>query len=327
MKAGIIGSGAWGTVLAHLLATQKHSVTWWVREEDVCESVREEHENFLFFPDFSVNPDIEVTTDPSLLSSAEVFLFAVPSPFARTILRQFSGVLSSRVPFISATKGVEASPFKRISEVIEEEIPGLKIGVLSGPNLSREVARGDPSATVIASSHEEVLQLGQSLFAGSNLRVYTSQDVIGVEIGGSFKNIIAIASGMATGLGYGANTLGALLARGLAEMKRVGACLGALSETFSGLAGVGDLVTTCASPLSRNYTLGFRLAQQEPLEKILSHSPHIAEGVPTTKAYYTLALENNLDLPITREVYQILFEKKDPKSVVQSLMSRPLKPE
>jgi len=327
MKVGVIGSGAWGTVLAHLIATQKHSVTWWVREEEVWESVKEEHENFLFFPGLYLHPDIEVVMEPAGLAGAEVYLFAVPSPFARSVLREFKPVLAPERIFISATKGAETSPFKRISEVIEEEIPGLQVGVLSGPNLAREVGRGDPSATVIASPHASVAQKALSLFAGSNLRVYTSTDVVGVEVGGSFKNILAIAAGISAGLGYGANTLGALLARGLAEMKRVGVSLGGQPETFSGIAGVGDLITTCTSPLSRNYSLGFRLAQQEALEKILSHSPHIAEGVPTTKAYYNLAKEKNLDLPITHEVYQILFEKKEPKEAVKSLMSRPLKPE
>lgn len=325
-RIAVLGGGAWGTVLAHLLASQGHPVIWWVYEKEIEESVRLRRTNDLYFPDHKIGDGVEVTRDGAKLGGAEIVFFVVPSEFARKTLRALKSSFPPGVPLISCGKGIETSPFKRMSEVLTEELPAHRLAVLSGPTLAMEVARGDPAGAVIASADASLALRVQQVFADTNLRLYPSADVIGVEIAGSLKNVMAIASGTAAGFGFGSNTQAALLARALAEMKRAGAHFGAGRETFNGLAGLGDLAATCFSPLSRNYQTGFRLAKGETLDAIRASMKSVAEGVPTARAYHHLAESAGLDLPITTEVYRVLYEGKSPKNAAATLMARPLKP-
>jgi glycerol-3-phosphate dehydrogenase (NAD(P)+) len=322
-KIGIIGAGAWGTALALLLADKGHDVALWMYEKDLAEETQRKRENRVYLPGFSLPANITVT--PSLAEAVRdrpVVLSVVPSHTVRLVSKQLSPFLADNAVIVSASKGIEIESLMPLSDVLRETLPPKfrnRLCFLSGPSFAREVALKLPTAVALA--------LIQQLMSTPYFRVYTNADVIGVELGGSVKNVIAIAAGVLEGLGFGYNTMAALLTRGLAEMARLGTALGADPRTFSGLAGMGDLVLTCTGGLSRNRTLGVRLGKGEKLDDILKGAKTVAEGVKTAKAVRELARRNGIEMPIVEEMYKILYEGKDPRLAMKDLMGRELKGE
>src|SRR5262249_51494741 len=295
----VVGGGSFGTALASILVRNHRRVRLWVRRNEQAEEINRQHSNRLYFPEQKVPPDLQATTDlEAAMMETPVILIAVPSKSFREVARKVGDYLTGEQILLHATKGIEPVTFKRMSEILREETCGLKIGAISGPNLAEELMKGNPAGSTVASHFDEVVRQAQDLFAGGPLRLYGARDVIGTEIGGAFKNIIALMSGAAQGLGYGDNTKALIVTRGLAEMTRYGLALGAAAETFSGLAGIGDLMATCSSPLSRNFKTGRRFGEGESLEEILSSSKQVVEGIPTTLAVYEQIRVLQLDLPM-----------------------------
>jgi len=330
-KIGVIGAGAWGTALALLLADNGHQVTLWMYEKDLAEETQRTRENRVYLPGFTLPANIAVT--PSLETAVRdrpFVLSVVPSHTVRTVSKQFAPYLTDKAIIVSASKGIEIETLLPLSDVFRETLPSKfnkRLCFLSGPSFAKEVAQKMPTAVALASYEPVAGGLVQNLMSTPYFRVYTNADVIGVELGGSVKNVIAIAAGVLEGLGFGYNTMAALLTRGLAEMTRLGTTLGSDPRTFSGLAGMGDLVLTCTGGLSRNRTLGVRLGKGEKLDDILKSAKTVAEGVKTAKAARELARKNNIEMPIVEEVYSILYEGKDPRQATKDLMGRTLKGE
>ncbi|HEX7734446.1 MAG TPA: NAD(P)H-dependent glycerol-3-phosphate dehydrogenase [Ktedonobacteraceae bacterium] len=325
VSVGVIGSGAWGTTLARLLAGKGIQTTLWEHHSDRARSMQEQRENQMFLPGFRFPETLRVTAEIEQATSGQDLLVLVtPSQKLRDNLRLLLPALEPRTLLVCASKGIEVGTLKRMSEVICEELPDARtrLAVLSGPNLSREVASEKPTAAVVAAYTSEVALRSRSVLTAAHFRVYNSDDVIGVELGGALKNIIAIGAGFSDGMGYGENAKAAFITRGLAEISRLGIAGGANPLTFSGLAGIGDLIATCASPLSRNQQLGRRLAAGEKLEEILASTHSVAEGVFTTRAALKLASMYGVDMPITRALSMVLFENLDPYKVVPELMMR-----
>ncbi len=321
----IIGGGTFGTALGSLLADCGRRVALWVRRAEQAEEINSSHRNSRYLPDFELPAGLQAVSDlGAAVRGAPVVLMVVPSKAFRTVARQLGDHLEGDQVVIHATKGIEIDSFKRMSQVLREETCALKIGVISGPNLSREMMAGHPAGALLASRYEEVVRAGQALFAESRLRLYSGRDVIGTEVGGAFKNIIAVAAGMAAGLGFGDNTKALLITRGLSEMARFGVSLGADVFTFGGLAGIGDLMATCASPLSRNHQVGARLAAGETLADILASTHQVAEGVPTARAVQRQAAALGLELPIVEAVYGRLHAGWDNDRVVDYLLGLPV---
>ncbi|HEY1348170.1 MAG TPA: NAD(P)H-dependent glycerol-3-phosphate dehydrogenase [Ktedonobacteraceae bacterium] len=330
VSVGVIGSGAWGTTLACLLADKGMSTTLWEHQSERAEAMQEARENSLFLPGFRFPENLHVTADIARAVRGQTLLLLVtPSQRLRENLRQLAPVLEPETLLVSASKGIEIGTLKRMTEVIEEEVPDarLRLATLSGPNISREVAQRKPTAAVVAAYIPRVALHARTLLTTDCYRVYNSDDVIGVELGGALKNIIAIGAGFNDGMGLGDNAKAAFITRGLAEISRLGVAAGANPLTFSGLAGMGDLIATCASPLSRNHQLGRRLAAGEKLEDILASTRAVAEGVFTTRAALRFAWRYGVDMPITRQLGLVLFEGLDPRKVVPELMMRDLKHE
>ncbi|MCM8813645.1 MAG: NAD(P)-dependent glycerol-3-phosphate dehydrogenase [Candidatus Omnitrophica bacterium] len=328
MKIAIIGDGGWGTALAILLGKKAEpEVCLWSAFAEYAAAMRRTHENKKFLAGISIPAPVRITADlEEALRSAAVVILAVPSKYLRGVLKKINSCAVQKPLFISAAKGIEPQTLLRMSEVIRAELGNIRLCVLSGPNIAYEVARGVPSAAVCAGSPAHTAT-AQDVLMRREFRVYTARDVVGVELAGTMKNIIAIACGIADGLGFGTNTKGALLTRGLAEMARLGVAMGARYDTFSGLSGMGDLVTTCLSPRSRNRCLGEEIGKGRALSVILAGTEMVIEGVEATKAVRALSHRYQVDLPITREVYQGLFRKKNPRRAVDSLMSRSKKNE
>jgi glycerol-3-phosphate dehydrogenase (NAD(P)+) len=326
----VIGAGAWGTTMASLLATRTSTVVW-AREPEVVAGIEEHHENPLFLPGAELTPALQATTDlAAALRGAEVVFMATPSQHYRSVLEQAAGHIPSTVPFVSLTKGIEDGTLLRMSEVATEVLAGhdpARIGVLSGPNIAREVRAGYPAATVVALQDNEAARQVQDLLMAPTLRVYTNPDVVGCEIGGAVKNVIALAAGMATGLGFGHNTLAALITRGLAELTRLGMALGGEALTFIGLAGIGDLVVTCHSGDSRNRHVGEELGRGRPLEEIIGSMRAVAEGVRSTRPVLGLAARVGVELPICAQVGEVLDGRRTAAEAVQALLGRSAKPE
>lgn len=329
-RIAVIGAGAWGTALSIVLARGgRHEARLWAYEREVCESIQSRRTNDLFLPGHAIPQDVEVTTALSrALESAEIVLTVMPSHHARRLYQQMRADLPRDVVIVSATKGIENESYKRMTEVAGEVTERSNIAALSGPSFAKEVARGDPTALTVASSDPEVAACVQREFSDPMFRVYTSDDVVGVELGGSLKNVIAIAAGIAEGLGFGHNTAAALITRGLAEMTRVAVACGARRDTLAGLSGMGDLVLTCTGGLSRNRTIGVELGRGRKLRDIMAgmHGM-VAEGVLTTNAALGLARRHGIEMPITEQMYAILHEEKSPKDAIRELMSRPGKEE
>jgi glycerol-3-phosphate dehydrogenase (NAD(P)+) len=322
---GVIGSGAWGTTLALLLSRKGIATTLWEHLPARARQMQEQRENTLFLPGFPFPEILEVT--PSIedaVQHKDLLLLVTPSQRLRENLRLLAPYLSKETLLVSASKGIETNTLKRMTEVVVEELPeaNKRVAALSGPNLSREIAEGKPTAAVIAAHEHDVTVKARTILNSPTFRLYTSPDVIGVELGGALKNIIAVVAGICTGLGYGENAKAAITTRGLAEISRLGIAVGANPLTFSGLAGIGDLIVTCASPLSRNQQLGLRLAAGEKLQDILQSTRTIAEGVTTTQTALQLAAHYHVEMPITKQLSLVLFEGFDPRKALVELMLR-----
>lgn len=325
VAVGVIGSGAWGTTLARLLASKGISTMLWEHNPARAHSMQEERENSLFLPGFPFPKTLCVTADiDQATSDKEMLLLVTPSQRMRENLRQISSAIGPATLLVNASKGIEISTLKRMTEIIREEIPDSynRLATLSGPNLSFEVAAEKPTAAVVAAYIPEVAVRVRSLLTTAYFRVYNSDDVVGIEMGGALKNIIAIGAGFNDGMGYGDNAKAAFITRGLAEISRLGIAAGANALTFAGLAGIGDLIATCASPLSRNQQLGRRLAAGEKLQDILSSTRSVAEGAFTTRAALQLAERYHVEMPIAKQLGLILFEGLDPHLAVPELMLR-----
>ncbi|HEV2583212.1 MAG TPA: NAD(P)H-dependent glycerol-3-phosphate dehydrogenase [Ktedonobacteraceae bacterium] len=327
---GVIGSGAWGTTLALLLAKKGFATTLWEYRPDRAAEMQHSRENQLFLPGFVFPPALSVTSDiAEATSSKDLLLLVTPSQTMRKNVRLLAPYLGQQTLCISGSKGIEVGSLKRMTEVIADELPNAahRVAALSGPTISLEVAQGRPTAAVIAALDEQVAVRVRDLLATPAFRIYTSNDVIGVELGGALKNIIAIGAGFNEGMQYGENAKAAFITRALAEIARLGIAAGAQPLTFAGLAGIGDLIATCASPLSRNQQLGRRLAAGETLEYIMASTHSVAEGIYATRAALQLAARFNVELPITRLLSQVLFEGLDPHKAVPELMMRDPKSE
>jgi glycerol-3-phosphate dehydrogenase (NAD(P)+) len=328
MNITVMGTGGWGTALAVLLRGNGHKVALWGRLKEEVEPMIAAGENEAFLPGVKIPKDIVVTLDTeAALRNTELVVLAVPSHGMRPICENLRSVLSPGVPLVSVAKGIENESGARMSEVIGDVLRTDRIIVLSGPSHAEEVGRGIPTAVVVASNDAQRAALVQQAFMNDRFRIYTHNDVIGVELGGALKNVIAIAAGVCDGIGFGDNTKAALCTRGLAEMGRLATALGARRETLFGLSGVGDLVVTAFSKHSRNRRFGERLGKGESTEQIAASTQMVAEGVKTAKAAWHLAQRHGVEVPITREVCAILYEGKSPKQAVRDLMTRDAKPE
>ena len=323
-RIAVIGAGNWGTALSATLARLGHAVKLWAYEKEVAESIRARHENELFMPGVVLPESVRATNDlAEALDGAEIVLTVMPSHVCRSVFEQMFSSLRPETVFVSATEGLDTERLMRMSEVIRSVVGRrfpLRLTVLSGPSFAREVVRGDPTAVVVASEDHEAAELVQHEFSSKVLRLYTSTDVVGVELGGALKNPIAIAAGIGDGLGFGANAKAALITRGVVEMARLGVAMGGKPETFWGLSGLGDLVTTCLS--GRNHWLGQQLGRGRSLERALASTPMVIEGVETARAAVALGRRYRVELPIIEQVHAILFERRAPRRALQALMRR-----
>lgn len=325
MRITVLGAGAWGTALARMLALAGHTVTVWDYFPETLAEISRTGCNTRYLPGVPLPKDLILEPDVDRAwRGAECVLVAVVSKAVRQVTKHLAGFTG---PILTVTKGIEAGTGLTMSGVLAQTAPQAPVAAVSGPSLAPEVARGIPTAIVAASAHPQVAQLAQRLLHRPTFRVYTSSDVRGVELGGALKNVIAIAAGACDGLGFGDNSKAALVTRGLAEMRRLGVACGAQPETFAGLSGLGDLVVTCFSRLSRNRTLGERLGKGEKLEAILASTVSVAEGYPTAQAALQLARRLNVSSPIIAEVYAMLYEGKAPAHALQALLSREPKAE
>lgn len=322
----VLGAGAWGTVIASLLARNGHFVRLWTHRPDHAQRMRDDRHNDTYLPGMRLPPNVEPTSDlRAALSDAAIAFLAVPSRAVRGLVERLAG-LPRPAGIVSCAKGIEIGTFRRLSEVIAQGVDGLPIAALSGPNLAGEIALGMPAATTVASEDAGFAKRVQRLLHQPTFRVYTSEDVIGVETAGALKNVIALAAGMSDGLGLGDNSKATIITRGLAELVRLGTALGGLPRTFYGLAGLGDMVATCTSARSRNHTAGERIARGATLAEL--EAEHLtAEGIPTVRAVHEHASQNAIDLPITREVYHVVYDGKDPHAAIADLMAREVKAE
>ncbi len=324
----VLGAGAWGTTIAQLLAGNGLEVKLWALEKEVAEDINKKHINSKFLAGIKLSGNIKAaSTLDAVLKDSQAIVSVVPTQHLRKVVLQAKDLLSPSVLILSASKGFERKTLSRPSEIIFETAGIKDIAALSGPNLSKEIASGLPAASVVACRNAEKAAIFQQLLSCKTFRVYTSGDVTGVETGGALKNIIAIAAGVADGLKLGNNAKSALLIRGIAEITRLGVALGGKAQTFSGLSGMGDLITTCESNLSRNHFVGEELAKGRHLQDILTSMTGIPEGVETAPAALELARKHNIELPITEEVHLVLFANKNPKDAIMTLMTRELKSE
>lgn len=324
----VLGSGGWGTAVAVLLAQKpEHRVRLWSAHAESGRRLREVRENVPLLPGIPIPPDVLITCDEAeATDGADCWVVAVPTAFLRQTISRFAPVRKTDVPMISLTKGIEAATFRRPTEILGEVLGTMNLAVLSGPSHAEEVARGLPTSVVLAAADMGLAVWAQQRFGTDRFRVYTNTDCVGVELAGALKNVIGIAGGICDGLGFGDNAKAALLTRGVVEMTRFGVAHGAEPATFTGLAGVGDLITTCFSPHGRNRRVGYRLGKGESLADVLA-GPQVAEGVYTSRAVHERVLRTDLDAPIMTAVYEVLHEGKPPLAAVQALMTRRQKDE
>ena len=331
LRVAVIGAGSWGTTLAGLLALGGRvgataRATLWAREQEVVDSINESHVNPLFLPEHQLPLSLAATGSlEEALANADAVVMAVPSQFFRAVFRDVAPLLSTAAPVLSVVKGIERGSLQRMTEIMRDESDHDEslIGVLTGPNVAREIAAGQPAATVIALADQDWARRLQERFMTPTFRVYTNPDVVGCEVAGAVKNVIAIAAGIADGLGFEANTKAALHTRGLAELARLGVALGGKPLTFLGLAGNGDLVATCTSPKSRNHRVGFQLGQGRSVDEIVQAMHMVAEGVETTPGILALAELAGVEMPIVREVDAVISGTRSPREAVENLMGRP----
>jgi glycerol-3-phosphate dehydrogenase (NAD(P)+) len=330
-RIAIIGAGSWGTALSIVAARAGHQVKLWARNPEIVDSINRNRVNSVYLSETAVPSNVWATTAiPAVLEDAELVVLAAPSHATRGLLISMLPRLRSEVIVVSATKGIEIETGKRISQVVSEVVPDAarpRFVCLSGPSFAKEVVDRHPTAVVAASEDIEAANIVQSELSFENLRIYTNNDVVGTELGGSVKNVMAIAAGMVAGLGFGSNSIAALITRGLAEMTRLGLSEGAKVDTLMGLAGLGDLVLTCTGSLSRNRFVGCELGKGRSLEEISAGMNEIAEGVKTTLAVKRLADRLGVEMPVTNEVHAVLYEKRSAGDAARELMSRPLKDE
>ena len=331
IKVGVVGAGSWGTTLALLLHKKGYEISLWEFRPEVAAEMVRRRENYEFMPGVELPEDMVISSDlEETVAGKDMALIAVPSHVLRESICRVAGEVLGEAVVVTATKGIESDTLLRMSEVIGDVWRGVdrsRIAALSGPSLSKEVMNKIPTTVVIACESLDTAKWVQKKFAAPLFRVYASDDIVGVELGGAFKNVIAIAAGISDGLGFGDNAKGALLTRGLSEISRLGVRMGGRPQTFSGLSGMGDLITTCVSNLSRNHYVGFHIGRGRKLGEILAEMKMVAEGVNTTKAARALAQKYGFEIPIVEAVHAILFEDKDPMKAVSELMSRDLKVE
>lgn len=330
-RIAVVGAGSWGTALANLLAVKGYGVDLWTYESEVCDQIRNTKENQIYLPDIALSDNVQPDTDlQRVVENQKVVLIVVPSHVLRETAARLQSILNPQAIVITASKGIENQTHLTMSGVLLDSLPAItrqQVAVLSGPSFAREVARLVPTVVTVAAYNMDVAQQVQQVFATPFFRVYTNDDVLGVELGGAVKNVIAIAAGMVDGMGLGLNTRAALITRGLAEIRRLGLQLGANPRTFTGLAGVGDLILTCTGTLSRNHTVGLQLGQGQTLEQILAGMRMVAEGVKTARSVYNLSCKVGVEMPISHAVYRILYEGEKPPVALHRLMTRTLRAE
>jgi glycerol-3-phosphate dehydrogenase (NAD(P)+) len=320
LKAALLGGGSWGTTVASLIA-RNAPVKLWARDESTVDEINGQHTNSKYLPGARLSSKLEATQSiKKAVSKCDVLVMGVPSQHFRSVLEQARDHLRPWVPVISLTKGLELNTHKRMTEVINEVLPGHPVGVLTGPNLAREIIVGQAAASVIAMEDEIIVRELQQLFHSGLFRVYTNTDLVGCELGGVLKNVIALAVGMGDGQGAGDNTRSALITRGLAEITRLGVAMGGRPETFSGLAGMGDLIATCTSAQSRNHYVGFELGKGRSLEEIIEEMVMVAEGVKSAPTVMALGEEYGIEMPITRDVMTVLQGEKTPRQAFRGLL-------
>lgn len=320
-RIAVLGGGSFGSAIANIMANNNHDVRLWLRNQKRADEINRDHVNSAYLPGFTLHPNLKASTDlAESVSDCDIIFMAVPSQSSREVAREVSGLLPAGVLVISTTKGIEHVGFKLMSEVLAEEIPQARLGVLSGPNLAKEIAAKQITATVVASEDEQLNATVQALLHSGTFRVYASADVFGVELGGALKNVYAIMAGMAAAMGLGQNTISMLMTRSLAEMSRFAVQKGADPMTFLGLSGVGDLIATCMSPLSRNYRVGFELGKGRDLDEIVAELGQVAEGVNTLKFLKQQAEELDIYMPLVNGLYDIIYNAKTINEVVGGLM-------
>lgn len=320
-KVAVLGGGSFGTVIANMVAENGHPVSLWLRDAERAEQLNTKHENSRYLPGYKLSENLFASSClEEVLTDADIVFVSIPSQSFRQVVKQAKPYLKADQVLVSTTKGIEAQTFSLMSEIIREELPESRIGVLSGPNLAKEVANHHLTATVIASDDAELRGSVQSILHSSYFRVYASSDTYGVELGGTLKNIYAIAAGLSSALGMGENTKSMLMTRSLAEMSRFAVCMGANPMTFIGLAGVGDLIVTCMSPLSRNYRVGYALGEGKNLEQAVESLGQVAEGVNTIKHVREKAAEMQVYMPLVAGLYEVVFNKAPVADVVKMLM-------
>lgn len=327
-RISIIGDGGWGTALALLLLENGHHVTVWGPFPDYIQTIQQRRENELYLPGVKLPVEINWTADrEAAVEKADVVVLAVPTKFMRAVLTSFVGALPPSCRVVSVAKGLDQQTHKRMTQLAEEVIGHAPVAALSGPSHAEEVSRRIPTAVCVASADKEYSRSLQNIFSNKRFRVYTSDDVAGVELGGALKNIVAIGVGISDGIGFGDNTRAALITRGLVEITRFGCALGAKQATFAGLSGLGDLIVTCTSRFSRNRGVGERLGRGETIDHILGDMKQVAEGIWNCSVVRELAHEKKVEIPITEQVYAVIHDGKNPRDAVTSLMTRDLKAE
>jgi glycerol-3-phosphate dehydrogenase (NAD(P)+) len=323
----VIGAGSWGTTLACLLSDKGYDVTLWVHEKELAEEINNTRINRIYLPDTILPDNLKVTSSIDVtVKRARYVVNAVPAQFTRAVFKEALPYMPDQTIIISASKGIERGTLLTVSSILKE-LSAHPVAVLSGPSFAKEVIKKMPAAVTLAAEDKNIGYMLQEVFNLNNFRVYTHDDIIGVEIGGALKNVMAIAAGISDSLGLGNNARATLITRGLAEMTRLGIAMGAKERTFSGLSGIGDLVLTCTSPLSRNYTVGAKLGQGLKLKDILNQTKSVAEGVATAESAYDLSKKYNIEMPIVEQVYKVINEDKEPVLAVKDLMDRSLKTE
>jgi glycerol-3-phosphate dehydrogenase (NAD(P)+) len=322
-KIAVVGAGSWGTALATVLDSKGIKLNLWIREEDLLETVKETRENVLYLPGVKLGENINPMGDmEESIKGCETIIFAVPSHALRNVVKTLAPSIKSDQRLVNVAKGLDPGTLKRLSEVIREALPDNKVAAVSGPSHAEEVGRGMPTTVVAACPDRKMAEYVQDLFMAPAFRVYTNPDIIGVEMGGALKNVIALGAGISDGLGYGDNTKAALMTRGIVEIARLGVKMGAKSTTFAGLSGIGDLIVTCTSMHSRNRRAGIEIGQGKSLDEVLGGTRMVVEGVKATQAAYELSVLHGIDMPITKEIYKVLFEGADVKKSVDNLMLR-----
>jgi glycerol-3-phosphate dehydrogenase (NAD(P)+) len=327
INVGVVGAGSWGTTVAALAASNTPT-TLWARRPELADQINREHVNGDYLPDFTLPEQLRATSSlEEAVSGADVLVMAVPSHGFRDVAAEAARHLRPWVPIVSLTKGLERSSRKRMSEVTRDEMPGHPVAVLTGPNLAKEILAGQPAASVVAIDNLDIAAELQRIFSRPSLRIYTNADVVGCEVGGVVKNVIAIAAGMAEGMGFGDNSRATLITRGLAEMTRLGVAMGGQPSTFAGLAGMGDLIATCSSKQSRNNMVGFQLGEGKLIGEVLASMTMVAEGVKSSPSVLDLARRHGVEMPITEQMVAVCHQGRPAREALAALMQRSRKSE